>query len=574
MGAVQVDRLMLIGAILILFAIASNKFSSRIGMPAVVVFIGLGMLAGSEGVGGIAFENYLVANAIGTIALALILFDGGLRTTVGALRVAWRPALTLATLGVVITSLITGLAASRILGIPWMAGILLGSIVGSTDAAAVFSVLRSRGARLPRRLGSTLEVESGSNDPMAVFLTVGLIEVVLGRMEPGLPLLGLFALQMGVGSVAGLLVGRGGVALNRRINLDAAGLYPVMMGAVGFLAYGIAVFFGGSGFLAVYVSGIMLGNHPIVFKRGILLFSDGMAWLAQIVMFTMLGLLSFPSRLLDVAPQGIAIAAVLILIARPAAVVVLLPFFRFNVREIALVAWVGLRGAVPIILATYLLLAGVPDGRLLFDVVFFVVLASAVTQGWTLPAVAALLRLQRPAAPEPPVTLEITSLRHVPSDVVDYLVIDGSKADGRPIRELALPDGAVVALIARGQEIIPPRGSTRLAAGDHVSLVMRPEVRGVVDRIFARRGHEKQHPMPVVEFPVSARMRIGELMEFYGVEVEASPDITLEDLVRHRIGDPRPAPGVRVELGNIFLCVREVSAEGIDVIGIQILPPP
>jgi len=567
----RVDGLILVGAVMVLFAVASSKFSARLGLPVLVVFIGLGMLAGSEGIGGIEFENYPLAHGIGTIALALILFDGGLRTSMASLHAAWKPALTLATAGVLITSVITGLAAAWVLGIPLLEGVLLGSIVGSTDAAAVFSVLRSRGARLPERLAATLEVESGSNDPMAIFLTVGILEILVGGVEPGLPLLWLFLLQMSVGAVAGLVVGRLGVEANSRINLDAAGLYPVMMAAVGFLAFGIAASVGGSGFLAVYIAGIVLGNHRIVFQRGILLFTDGMAWLGQIVMFTVLGLLSFPSRIMAVAPAGLALAAVLILVARPIAVFATLPLFRFNLRETILIAWVGLRGAVPIILATYPLLAGLPDGRLLFNVVFFAVLVSAITQGWTLPRVAARLGLERAARPEPPVSLEITSLRHVSGDIVDYLVVDGARAAGRLVRELSLPEDAVVAMISRGSDIIPPRGSTRLQVGDHAFLVVSPDGRQLVDRVFAPGGQAVDEPLTAVEFPLSARMRVAELVEFYGIDVDAPPECTLEELLRSRLSPDEIAVDSAVDLGNVRLRIRQMSGEGVDVVGLQVL---
>jgi cell volume regulation protein A len=569
-----VDTLILVGAVLVLFAVVSSKFSSRLGLPVLVIFIGLGMLAGSEGVGGIAFENYALANGIGTVALAIILFDGGLRTSKRALRIAWKPALALATVGVLVTSLVTGIAAAWILEVSILEGVLLGSIVGSTDAAAVFSVLRSKGSRLSEHLGSTLEVESGSNDPMAIFLTVGLLDVLLGRIDPGPPLLAFFLLQMGVGAIAGLVVGRLGVTANNRINLDAAGLYPVMMGAVGFLAYGLAASLGGSGFLAVYIAGIVLGNSRIVFQRGIFLFTDGMAWLAQIVMFTMLGLLVFPSRLVDVAPAGLAIAGILIVIARPVAVVGLLPFFHFTRREIALVSWVGLRGAVPIILATYPLLMGLPDGRLLFNVVFFVVLVSAITQGWSLPWVAARLGLGSSAEAEPPVTLEITSLRHVAGDIVDYLVVDHARAAGRMIRELSLPEGAVVAMVTRGQEIIPPRGSTKLLPGDHVFFVLRPDMRELVDRVFTHRGDDLEHePLPAIEFPLSPRTRVADLVDFYGISVDAEPECTLEQLIRDRAGETGLIVGTMVDLGSVRLRIRELSGENVEVVGLQLLPP-
>lgn len=563
-----VDGLILAGAVLVLFAVASSKFSARFGVPVLVVFIGLGMLAGSEGIGGIAFENYALANGMGILALSVILFDGGLRTSTDALRVAWGPALTLATVGVLVTSLVTGLAAAWVLGIPVLEGILIGSIVGSTDAAAVLTVLRGTRTRLRGRLGPTLEVESGSNDPMAIFLTVGILEILLGGIQPGLALLGFFVVQVGVGSAVGLAVGRVGIVANNRIHLDAAGLYPVMMAAVGLLAYGLAASLGGSGFLAVYLAGVVLGNGAIVFQRGILRFSDGMAWLAEILMFLMLGLLVFPSALVDVTAAGLSIAAVLILIARPVAVSLLLPVFRFTAREIALVSWGGLRGAVPIILATYPLLMGLPGGRLIFDVVFFVVLVSALTQGWSLAWVAGWLGLRRPAVPEPPVTLEIASLRHLTGEIVDYLVVEKANAAGRLIRELPLPTGAVIAMVTRGREIIPPGGNTRLLAGDHVFLVLTPGVRTLVDRVFTPGGATLFGPLPAVEFPLPPGLRVGDLIEFYGIALDASHALTLEQLIRQNVKVDSLAVGTTIDLARVRLRVREMSPDGVEVIGL------
>ncbi|HEX7050762.1 MAG TPA: potassium/proton antiporter, partial [Longimicrobiales bacterium] len=532
-----VDRLLLVGGILLLIGIASSKFSSRVGLPVLVLFLAVGMLAGSEGIGGIEFENYAVAHGIGTIALALILFDGGLRTPFASFRAALAPSLTLATVGVLGTALITGLAASYILGIPLIQGLLLGSIVGSTDAAAVFAVLRSKGLRLPDRLASTLEIESGSNDPMAIFLTVGIIQVIHGRAEPGFELLWLFAVQMSVGAAVGLAIGRGTVFAVNRIDLDAAGLYPVLTAAAAILSYSLAATLGGSGFLSVYLAGIMIANGSIVFRRGISLFHDGAAWLSQITMFVLLGLLSFPSRLADVAGAGLLISAVLILVARPVTVAALLAPFRFTSREVALIAWVGLKGAVPIVLATYPLLLGVPGGELLFDAVFFVVLVSAITQGWSLPFLARLLRLQVPAPPTAPVALEITSLRNVQGDIVEYTITRDTLAAGRLIRDLKLPDGAVVAMIARGEDVIPPRGTTRIEPDDHLFLVLRPDARPLVDRIFSRGRTESPAVPAQIEFPLRGDTTVSDLEEFYGIRMEAAADTTLDELLRERLGD-------------------------------------
>lgn len=479
----EIDRALLTGALLLSVAIVSSTFSWRLGLPVLVLFLGLGMAAGSEGLLGIPFEDYELSHAAGTLALALILFDGGLRTSWHTVRSASGPALLLASIGVVITATVTGAAAAWALGIPPLEGLLLGSIVGSTDAAAVFAVLRAKGVNLNRRLAATLELESGSNDPMAVFLTIGLLEVLLGRRELGLDLVGLFVVQMSVGLLVGLAAGRSTLWAMGRFVLAAEGLYPVATIASALLAYGLAAVLHGSGFLAVYVAGMVIGNGHVPLRTGILRFHDATAWLSQIMMFVLLGLLSFPSRLQQVAGEGLLVAAVLTFVARPLAVAVLLPAFRFSLRELAFVSWVGLKGAVPIVLAMYPLLLGLPDRKVIFDVVFFVVIVSALTQGWSLPWLARRLGLQEPPRPEPGVTLELSSVGTMHgAQLVQYTVAPGCPAANRFVRELGFPQEAVLALVARGQQVIPPRGSTQLLPGDHVFVVLQPSARELVDR--------------------------------------------------------------------------------------------
>ncbi|MCP9901862.1 potassium/proton antiporter [Cyanobium sp. Cruz CV13-4-11] len=475
---------MLLAGVLLLLGIASSKFSARLGVPVLVLFLSVGMLAGSEGLGRIPFEDYALANNIGSVALALILFDGGLRTPLQAVRRVWKPALALSTVGVLLTSLINGLAAAWVLKLPLLQGLLVGSIVGSTDAAAVFSMLRSSGLRLPERLTATLEVESGANDPMAIFLTLGLIGVITGSADSPLALLWLFLGQFGVGTIAGLLVGRLATAAVNRINLDTPGLYPLLALAFALVAFGAAAVLGGSGFLAVYIAGIVLGSSSIVFRRGIFSFHDAIAWLGQIVLFVMLGLLSFPSRLLAVAWEGLLIALVLILVARPIAVWASVWPFRFRRRDLTFLSWVGLKGAVPITLATFPLLAGVPKSGQIFNAVFFVVVLSALSQGWSLPLVARWLHIGRPADPTPALSVEINALRQVDGEIVDYTVQPGSLVAGLPLRELALPDGVVVSLIVRGQEVVMPRGSSTLLPGDHVFVALRTALEPLIDRLF------------------------------------------------------------------------------------------
>lgn len=507
---------LLIAGLLLLIGIASSKVSAHVGMPVLVLFLVVGMLAGSEGLGGIAFEDYEQGNWIASIALALILFDGGLRTPMKSVRVAWRPALALSTVGVLITATLTGLAAAWLLGIPLLYGALLGGIVGSTDAAAVFSVLRTSKLKLPDRLSSTLEIESGSNDPMAIFLTVGLIYLLTGEGASFASVGLLFVLQFGMGTAVGLAVAYAGSWLVNRIELDAAGLYPILVSAIGMIAFGSANAVGGSGFLAVYLAGIVIGNGNLVFKRGILLFHDAAAWFSQIILFVMLGMLSFPSRLIAAAGEGLVIALVLTFVARPVAVAVCMIPFRFPLREVSFLSWVGLKGAVPITLATFPLMAGLPGSEVLFDVVFFVVLISAVTQGWSLPLVARKLRLAEPADPEPPVSVEINALRQVDGIIVEYTVAPSARVAGQALRDLTLPDGVVMTLVVRGNRVIMPRGATQLRSGDHVFLAMRTSLVPVMDRLFdPTAAIETLEPGLSLNF--RAQSTVGQLHRFFGI---------------------------------------------------------
>lgn len=569
-----IDAIILITGILLLLGIISSKFSSRFGVPVLVLFLLLGMLAGSEGVGRIEFEDYRLTHAIGSLALALILFDGGLSTSLSGIRLVWKHSAVLATFGVLITSLITGVFAAWILELSLLQGLLLGSIIGSTDAAAVFAVLRSGGVALPERLQATLEVESGSNDPMAIFLTIGCIQLLTGQMELGPDLIWLFLKQMVIGGVVGLAGGRIAVWAVNRINLEIGGLYPVLAGAFAFLIFGVAARLEGSGFLAVYLAGIVIGNSRLVYKRGILMFHDALAWLAQITMFVVLGLLSFPSRLWAVAGHGLLITVVLCLVARPVAVGLSLLPFRFNLRELTFLSWVGLKGAVPITLATFPLLYAVPQASLLFDVVFFVVVVSAVVQGWSLPLVARILGLALPAQPPPPVSLELSSLRHMEGDIVDYTIGADSRAAGRLVQELALPEGVVIAIIAREQRLIPPQGRTRIEPDDHVIVVLQPEVRPLVNRIFSRGDDQEQLPSRF-EFPLRASVSVGELEELYGISLDLPASKTLDEAIRHRLGNQPARVGTVVRFREIALSIRELGPNGfISSVGMVILSPP
>jgi len=552
-----IDHLILLGAILILLGILSSKLSARLGLPVLVLFLLVGMLAGEDGV-GIAFDNPEAAHALGTLALALILFDGGLQTPLESITRVWKPASLLATLGVLVTATVTGLVATLVLDLSVLEGLLLGAIVGSTDAAAVFSLFRNAGVNINSRLKSTLEIESASNDPMAIFLTVGLLDVLVNDKQPGLGLLQLFVMQMGIGAATGLAIGWLAVKMVNRVRLTASGLYLVMMTALGLLAFGIAANLGGSGFLAIFIAGVMIGNKRFVFQRSTFLFHDGLAWLSQITMFVVLGLLVNPESLLDIWPQGLVIAAVLVLLARPLAVAPVLHFFGFNRREIGLVSWVGLRGSVPIILAIFPLLFGLPGAELIFNVVFFVVLISATIQGSTMPWVARRLGLMEPVAEASTVALEITSLGEVDAEIVEYTLADPSRVDGRPLSRMALPDGCIVAMISRSGTVMPPRGSTRLQSGDHLFVVMRPEQRPLVDAVFAPAA------VPAEEILAQGRRlclkgttRVRDLLEVYGIDLKVPPALTLDQVMREQL-DTAPVLDMTREVAGIQLRVVDL----------------
>ena len=572
-----VDTLILVTGVLVLLGLVSSKLSTRLGMPVLVLFLLVGMFAGSEGLGGLEFEDYPLAHAIGTIALTMILFDGGLGTSLASIRLSWKPAILLATVGVLVTAVITGLAASWILNISLLEGLLLGSIVGSTDASAVFSILRWGGVGLPKRISAVLEVESASNDPMAIFLTIGCIELLLGRMEFGPELLGLFASQMVIGIVVGLAGGYAAVWVVNHIELGAAGMYPVLVSAFCLLIYGLAVQLRGSGFLAVYLAGVVIGNRQLMFQQSIRRFHDAIAWLAQIIMFVALGLLCFPSRLLEVSGKALVISAVLIFVARPVAVWISAIPFRFNWRELTFMSWVGLKGAVPITLATFPLMLATPQATLqatlLFDVVFFIVVVSAIIQGTSLTPAARWLGLECPRDPEPPVTLEISSLRQLDGEVVDYPIGEDSRAAGRQVKDLALPGGVVIALISRGDQVIPPQGITHIHPGDHVILVLRRGTQPLVDQVFGRNAEERTAVPTAVEFPFRGTTTVGELEEFYSIHIDAPPETTLDEVMRRELGREKTALNAVVDFSSLKFRIQRLSNDGrIELVGMAILP--
>lgn len=482
----SIETILLIGSLLILVSIAVAKISDNVGVPTLLLFLGVGMLAGSEGPGGIYFDDAGLAQSVGIIALVFILFAGGLDTRWHQVKpVIWQ-ASSLATVGVFVTACAVGVFVAAVFKVSLLTGLLLGAIVSSTDAAAVFSVLRTKEVSVRGRLKPLLELESGSNDPMAVFLTVGMIELLtipdtsVGRIAL------LFVFQMGVGAALGLGLGRGMVLVLNRMKLPYEGIYPVFSLAYAALVYGATATLGGSGFLAVYVAGLVAGDSDFVQKKSLLRFFDGLAWLSQIAMFLTLGLLVFPSHVVPVIGIGLLVSAFLMFVARPLAVHLALAFAKLRWREMAFVSWVGLRGAVPIVLATFPLLAGVPDAELIFNVVFFIVITSVVLQGWSIPVVARLLRVDAPIEPKRRYPIEFAPVEGVDTELVDLMVPYNSALAGKSIVELNLPHDSLVVLISRNDNFIVPSGGTVLQESDTVLALVNksnlPEIRAIFEK--------------------------------------------------------------------------------------------
>lgn len=465
-------------------SVLASRAAGRFGVPVALFFLLVGMLAGSEGIGGIDFEDYAFGFRVGTVALVLILFDGGLNTPLVHARRYLAPAGVLATLGVVGTAGALAFAAHAIWDIPWGAALVLGSIVSSTDAAAVFAVLRGSGLHLKQRVGLTLELESGANDPMAVILTITFTTALVEGVAPGISMIFDVALQLVVGGVCGVGVGLFGRTLLRRVVLDTGGLYPVLTVALAFLAFAVPTLLDGSGFLSVYVAGMLIGADTVRYRNGLLRVHNALAWLSQVTMFLVLGLLVFPSRLWEVAPLGLGLALVLALVARPLVVFLCLLPFRYPAAEVLYICWIGLRGAVPITLATFPVMAGAPGAGRIFDIIFFIVVVNAFIPGATVGWLTRKLKLSSNEPPPPVAALEMTSTQLLNGELHAYYVQPASAVCGAKLSELPFPETAVAALVVRGAELIPPRGQTRLMPHDHVYVFCRAEDLGLIQLLF------------------------------------------------------------------------------------------
>jgi cell volume regulation protein A len=580
------NHIILISAALITFAIFAGVLSSRIGAPLLLVFLAFGMLAGQDGPGGIEFQDFRLAYLAGSFALAIILFDGGRRTTRDAFGRALSPALVLATFGVLVTSGITGAAAHYVLGYDWLHSLLVGAIVGPTDAAAVFLLLHLRGLRLRPRVGNTLEVESGINDPMSIFLTMTIVDLIAKGLPDGnlLDVTWTFAFhflvdftrQMGGGIVFGLI---GGQIVLRAVNRlkFSPGIYPILALALALVVFAIAQTLETSGFLAIYLVGTILGNNPHRASLEISRFFDGLSWLAQIAMFLLMGLLVTPTSLLPVLVPALIIAAVLIFLARPVAVVLSILPMNYKPREVTFISWVGLRGAVPIFLAIIPVIGHIDHADTIFSIAFICVLASLVVQGWTISWAARIAGVDLPPRPQPRIRVDIELPAGIDRTVVAYTVDPMSLIARRRMRRMpsVVSGSEIISVMRDGQTMneVPPNG---LLTGDVVMLVTSPTDIPQLDRLFgARRLRAKSQEVGSVDFTLSADANAGEVADIYGFLVTPHErDLTLGAVMHARLGATIPT-GARVRTGAVDLVALSTGDEASPKsIGLDLDPPP
>ena len=568
----EMNQMILLGSLLALVSIVASAVSSRLGAPLLLVFLVLGMLAGEDGPGGIPFNDFNTAQLVGSIALAIIIFDGGLRTRKEVFGVALWPSISLATVGVIVTAAVVGFFATWLLGLHWLQGLLLGAIIGSTDAAAVFGLLHTAGTQLKQRVSATLEIESASNDPMAIFLTVVLVSVLVAggtSLTPGV--LVEFVQQFGIGAAVGWIGGRLLGTLINRLSLVTA-LYPLLAATGGIFVFGVAAVLGGSGFLAIYLAGVVLGNMPLQASQNILRVHDGLAWLSQITMFLMLGLLITPHELIEYAYAGAIIALVLILAARPLAVLISLLPFRFPWREHVFVSWVGLRGAVPMILAIFPVTAGIPDAALYFNVAFFVVLSSLVIQGWTIAPAARLLSQEIPPTAEPVQRINLDIPGHFDREIATYRVMPGCIAANRAAGELSISRDSHIATVVRKDQVLTVNEWLKLLPGDLVYIFTDPAHVPELNRLFDphRAPARLEEHRFYGDFLLDGAAGAGDVADAYDLPVpEQHRGRTVADYLRAAFHG-RPVVGDRLRLGKAELVVRQMDEGRITRVGLRI----
>jgi potassium/hydrogen antiporter len=562
----QVSIAILLGAVLVMAGILSSLLALRFGAPLLLAFLVIGMLAGDSGPGHIEFDDVRTTYLVGSVALALILFDGGLRTRFQAIRAVLAPSLVLATIGVLLTALITAPVAKYALDLNWTEALLVGAVVASTDAAAVFLLVHAQGLRLRPRVGATLEAESGSNDPFAIFLTLMLVEFIsIGHSSPAHVLLEL-SQEAVLGAIIGVIGGRVIVIALNRVALPQ-GLHAPFVATTALVIFGVAQLLHASGFLAVYLAGIIVGNHPTRAHNSVVTFLDAATWLAQIVMFVLLGLLVSPQRLGASAGPAVVVALVLMLVARPVAVFLCLAPFRFNWREKIFIAWTGLRGAVAIFLASIPMLVGLSKAYLYFDVAFVVVLISLLLQGWTLAYAARRLHVALPRAERGPRRVELDLPGQLEQELVGYPV----RSKSLFFRRGLVPSWSKPTLVIRNQTILSPTEADPIAPGDYIYLLAPPEKAGALDRFFVdMQPSTAPDPHLLGDFMVSGEHTLGELAEVYGVKVEADASaMTLADYFDVHL-DKAPTEGATLALDTIVLVARSISGGRVNIVGLRL----
>ena len=563
--------LTLIGAMMLVISILLSPLSSRLGMPVLLIFLIVGMMIGEDGPGGLQFDDFQLAFTIANLALGVILLDGGMRTRAETFRVGLRPALMLASVGVFLTAAGAGLVAWWVFDLGWPTALLIGAIISSTDAAAVFSLLQGRGLHLNERVSATLEIESGSNDPMAIFLTLMLVTMIsAGGVSEGWGALALLVKQFGIGGVVGVLGGFIVVYLANRSRLTPS-LYPLLVVAAGLAVFAGTNELGGSGFLAIYLTGVVVGNRPVRMMPMILQVHDGLAWLAQLCLFLILGLLVSPSELLPLAGGGLILAFALIFFIRPVAVLMTLWPFGFNRRELGFISWVGLRGAVPIVLALFPVIADLPSAQLIFHIAFFIVLVSLVVQGTTMAPLARRLRLEVPTGEDP--------YRRLPLDVPaagDHeLMLFPLRGEPwevpRPLGQLRLPDNTALAGVFRRRACLPPSPDMNVSTGDVIAIFATPAVVPELGRALSGR----HTPTYLAEraffgdFVLNGDALLGDVEQVYGIEFdELPPELSLAECFARRTKG-HPVIGDKVVLGPVTLVARATRADRVTKVGLK-----